>query len=398
MTHSNRFIRLQQPINRPGRVPALVGLLFIVVILLPTNCRHKISENATDLASIDSSPYHNDMARFLAGMPVSADSQPGSLTKSAAWQRHRSAMDGFWKAVEHQHLDLIQPWQKEHLADLTAGRTALYLLSGADFLNLASFFPDSQRYVMLALEASDRLPDPRKLTNAEITRSLEAIRSVTGNIGARNYFMSASMNRYLNGNFSFRGTTPVILIFAARLGFQIHSIESIVLQDDGTIRPATLQENPVGSRIRVYRPGDTQLREIVYLQVRLSDANVSPQSKSGRYLHSLGPVNVMLKSAVYLLHMQQFTGVRDFVLQQAALIVQDDSGVPYSFLKNKDWQVRLYGSYQAPVRLKGTGYYPQPELAADYKQTATPLAFQYGYGTLRPDGQSNLLIAQRLTQ
>ena len=391
-----RFVRRIGDADEVHRIPIILVLLTFSTVLPLFYCKGAGVEPDAGSIPDNASSYYDDVARLLAGLPLSEGSELSALTQSPGYAAHRDAMQGFWQTVEHQHLRIIQPWQKRHISAADPDQTALYLLSGADFLNLHSFFPDSRRYVLVALEESGRLPGPSAVSTNETLRSLEAIRAVTGNIGARNYFMSASMNRYLNGDFAYRGTTPVILIFAVRLGFKIHTVEPVVILDNGTLRTARADEQPDGSRIQMYQPEDRRLREIVYLQMRLSDENVSTQTDSGRYLHSLGRVNVMLKSAVYLLHMRQYTGVRDFVLQQADFIIQDDSGVPYSFFQNDQWEVRLFGTYTAPVRLSGTGYFPQPQMAADYNSKAQPIEFQYGYGTLRPDGASNLLLARRV--
>ena len=59
-----------------------------------------------------------------------------------------------------------------------------------------------------------------------------------------------------------------------------------------------------------------------------------------------GPPARLIKSASYLLHDAQFSKTRAMVLDSADVLVQDDTGIPYRFINQSPWQVKLYGKYQ----------------------------------------------------
>ena len=47
-------------------------------------------------------------------------------------------------------------------------------------------------------------------------------------------------------------------------------------------------------------------------------------------------------------HKQEFSIFRQQVLSESAVILQDDSGIPYRFFTSTDWRVQLYGAYDHP--------------------------------------------------
>jgi hypothetical protein len=101
-----------------------------------------------------------------------------------------------------------------------------------------------------------------------------------------------------------------------------------------------------------------------------------------------------MKSASYLLHLGGFDTVSRFVASRAALVVQDDTGMPYRKLKQAGFDITLYGQYEQPVKLFERRY--QKDLAADYAvtPTTTPVPFPFGYNW-RKDGRSFVIVARR---
>jgi hypothetical protein len=96
----------------------------------------------------------------------------------------------------------------------------------------------------------------------------------------------------------------------------------------------------------------------------------------------------LIKSASYLLHKPQFSGVRKLLLDRSATIVQDDSGIPLAYF-GKRWRLRAFGHYAGPISMFA-GFY-QPQMAGLF-QGANPIEFGIGYRWRK--NESNLLLAQ----
>jgi len=91
------------------------------------------------------------------------------------------------------------------------------------------------------------------------------------------------------------------------------------------------------------------------------------------------------------MHSPHFSTIREVVLSQADVLVQDDSGIPFRRLNPDVWSLKAYGVYTAPISLFQNKY--QADLKAFYEAGSEKLGFPWGYGNANK--QSNLLLAIR---
>ncbi|MGB8960043.1 MAG: hypothetical protein WCC00_13620, partial [Candidatus Aminicenantales bacterium] len=113
-----------------------------------------------------------------------------------------------------------------------------------------------------------------------------------------------------------------------------------------------------------------------------------------RLLARLERMTTFVKSGSYLLHWNDFSTVRRFILDRSLFVLQDDTAVPYRFFKDGGWQVRLFGRYATPV--KDFTNVEQPDLRKAYEDGASsvsPLPFHFGYRWRTQI--DNLLLAKR---
>ena len=105
------------------------------------------------------------------------------------------------------------------------------------------------------------------------------------------------------------------------------------------------------------------------------------------------PTSVLMKSASYLLHDPQFEKTRETILAAADYVIQDDTGLPYRYLNQPPWQVKLYGRYSKPIKALRYGYQADLEGAYESKGDLRELPFPFGYHWRGKN--SGLLIASR---
>ena len=105
---------------------------------------------------------------------------------------------------------------------------------------------------------------------------------------------------------------------------------------------------------------------------------------------SLGQGDSFIKSASYLLHTASFSQVRNFLLDNSSLILQDDTGVPVSQFNAAQWELRPFGRYLGPA----FAAFPQPKLSELY-QISPPNPIEFGIGYRWRANESNLLLAIR---
>jgi hypothetical protein len=145
-------------------------------------------------------------------------------------------------------------------------------------------------------------------------------------------------------------------------------------------------------RVRLRGPDDGRESEIVYFGVDLGGESLRTRRAFFDHVAARGPFTTYLKAASYLTFKPKYFPIRDYLLAHSDAILQDDSGIPWSFLAGPDWRTRLYGRYDAPIAL--FAHRRQDDLAEAFRRAEVgPLPFSAGYRH-RP-GRSNLILATR---
>ncbi len=175
------------------------------------------------------------------------------------------------------------------------------------------------------------------------------------------YFITKDMRTEL-GRGGVAGTLPILYVFSRAPRLQ-HSRDH-----------ARHQSGCRNQELRfAIRPASKRRRSII-------SKPICPATGSSPFLKwcaARGPGLSLLKAASFLMHGDGFNGVRNFLLGNSRLILQDDSGIPLRAFP-KGWDVRCYGRY---VQHNETfAKYYQPDLEAVYHRNPTaPLGFAFGY-------------------
>jgi hypothetical protein len=172
------------------------------------------------------------------------------------------------------------------------------------------------------------------------------------------------------------------------------SAREMEIAEDGQLRPRTpaSKEKRAAPALELVfvRPGHDP-QTVVYFRAPADDKVIDQRPGVVKFLGHDAPYATFLKSASYLLHLNQFTVVRNLLLNKSRLVLEDDSGIPLRFLKAPDWTVTLYGKYEKPVKDFNYGY--QPDMAAAYAdvRAVKPLTFSFGYHWA--EGAASVLLA-----
>src|SRR5262249_11630847 len=181
----------------------------------------------------------DDTAKFLAGMPPSADSPLMPLTKDPSWQRHARFFDNAFGQLEQRQLSRIRTWSESHLA--APKPTMFYMFSGPDFLYANAFYPKATTYVLAALEPPGQVPDLTKVPRGTMAAALYNVEHSLGSILSFSFFITKQMKTDLRAG-QIGGTLPILYVFLARSGKTIKSVTPIALDAEGQVK--TGNENP----------------------------------------------------------------------------------------------------------------------------------------------------------
>jgi hypothetical protein len=337
-------------------------------------------------------------AQILAGItPPAGDPSLDRLVKSEAFAEHQKWMAAHWGQARGR-ISAMESWRAHEVKIPGAhNRTLLYPFSGPDFLNAYALFPDHPLYIFFSLERPGTLPDLESVTQVELGRLLHDVRSAFRDIFERNYFITDYMSKQLTTPW-IRGTVPVMATMMALMNFRIVRIEPVDLYPELTNtyeamdakRPRKLMR---GVRIDFSSANEDSLHQLYYFSVDASDKSLEFYPGFLDWIAQHRPASALLKSASYLLHDGQFEKTRTMILSSADYVIQDDTGIPYRWLKQAPWHVRLYGRYTKPVKGLRYGYQADLESAYKAKSDLPELPFPFGYHWRGK--QSGLLVASR---
>jgi hypothetical protein len=337
-------------------------------------------------------------AQILAGIaPNPPEPALRRLVESDAFKEHQQWMTSSWNQVRNR-IQTIDAWRGQELRIAGAPKkTLLYPFSGPDFLNAYTFFPEHARYVFFSLERPGTLPDLESVTALQFTKLLQDVRSAFRDIFERNYFITSYMTKQLTTPW-IRGTVPVMATMMALMNRRIIRIEPLDLFPEVTRsfdshdakRPRVLMR---AVRIEFGNPGASSTQRLDYVSLDATDKALGFYPEFLNWASQYKPATVLIKSASYLLHDQQFSRTRAMLLDAADVLVQDDTGIPYRYISQTPWHVKLYGRYNKPIRPMTYGYQKDLETAFSARQEQTPLPFPFGYHWRGQ--QSGLIAAHR---
>jgi hypothetical protein len=330
--------------------------------------------------------WWDSAARMLAGMELQ-ESSPIADRKSAA--AHRGQMNTMWTRFNTKRLQPIRDFSQRELgngpAAISAAAPVFYPFSGPDAAYALAFFPASTDMIFTGLEPVGEVADLDAMDEHTFAASLEQLRGSLRSILALSFFVTMEMDTDLRRN-KLSGVTPILMLFLARHGYTVNDIDHVVLNPDGRLCQSdanrvkdvrSTDDRIPGVIVRYQAAGDTRERRIIYFKTDLSNEGLQKRPHYLKFVESVNPPTTMIKSASYLLHLKEFTTLRDHILRHSQAVLQDDTGVPIKLYKQGQWERRLYGSYVGPIPIFQARF--QAEMANAYRETAHPLGFGIGY-------------------
>jgi hypothetical protein len=326
-------------------------------------------------------------AKFLAGLPVNGTPLENYANVSG-WKAHATDLDRAWKQFDDRQLSKIRTWAPQALGAAYQDTGPMYyMFSGPDFLYANAFFPNASTYILCGTEPVGPIPDIAKMSPQVLPSALANLRKSLDSVLSWSFFITKNMKVDLRQT-QLNGTLPVLYVFLARVGCTINSVETVALDKTGAFVPEVKGTTP-GVRITFTGPAGRP-QTLYYFTTDLADWGIKLNPNFGAFCEQQGQGVTLLKAASYLMHSDNFSKVRGYLLAHSKVILQDDSGIPYRFFSKDKWDARFYGRYVGPIRrfLKNG----QLDLAKDNAAAAPPpLPFSFGY-QWQPS-RSSLLVA-----
>jgi hypothetical protein len=324
----------------------------------------------------------NEVSSLLAG--EKSHKTQKSIYDSTFWEIYREFIDISWKKLNQQRLSKISSWRDKELSKVDAlSHFVFYPFSGPDFLTCSVLFPKADTFVLLGLEPVGALPEFSKMTIQRQQEYLYSFSNSLGDIFDKSYFITKKMLKDFQSN-KVNGLLPVLSFFIKKMNYEIADMKYIYKDSTQQIKEMDYYSKskfkPFGIKITATK--DSCAKTIYYFRYNVMDKFFNDSSVFYIYLNKYNHFITYIKSASYLLNNPFMSNMRQFILKNSVAILQDDTGVPYSYLKDStQWKLQLYGEYIKPVKDFGKMGY-QPDLAKKMKEDSASipkLPFHLGY-------------------
>ena len=318
--------------------------------------------------------------------------------------------DNFWKdfseninkdyeEINNKRLQKMATWSSTSFIDTDIDTTLVfYPFSGPDFLHANFLYPNANEYILLALEKVGEVPNLRLLDQEQTEEYLENINMFLRDIYLRSYFITKHMKIDIEKQNKVPGVLSSLYWFLSRTNHQIVRLERVTIDKDANVVIKEKSTGLDGVRFHFIKEGETKVKKLTYFACDISDDGFeedNPELLS--YLLKMRSCNTFVKSASYLMHYRSFSTIRDIILSHSLTIFQDDTGIPYKYFSDSDWNIRCFGTYVKPIPdfEKNYDILYQKDLARRYNQGSERLPFSLGYHWRDASEQNQMLIIQR---
>ena len=333
----------------------------------------------------------DDVARFLAGMPLPKNSPLISLTNDPAWQEHAANFEKAFAKLNTRKLTKLHTWEAQYFPEARQQvPVVFYMFSGPDFLYVDQFFPKADVYVLCGKEAMGPPPEPSRITN--LGGALHNLEAAMNSSLRFSFFITKDMKVDLQSQ-ELNGTLPILYVFLARADKSITDVTYGSLSAGGQFQEgrAGAGGSP-GVRISYIDNHSGQHQTLYYFTTDISDGGLA-SSGFLKFCDHFGIGGSFLKASSYLMFEDGFTHIRNFILDHSSTIVQDDAGIPITYFNRDKWNIRFFGTYVGPIEIFKQHY--QPKLKELFDQSGPPpINFNFGYRWNYKE--SHVIVATRI--
>jgi hypothetical protein len=297
----------------------------------------------------------------------------------------------------------------------------VYPFGGGDLISALVAFPDATEITTISLELAG---DPRRITTidaARLEKSLAAMRVEIG--GTLEVGSNTSENLSASQSNDLPAQVSSFLMGLAATGHEPVGMRYFRLEPDGAVHYLEPDEiaaiearakkaarakkrksdwtSPnfseafahVEIRYRKLDDAPGVVRVHRHLGWNLADPILTAEPELLRHLEAKGKVAMMTKGASYLLWLQGFRRIRDYMLANLAWMISDSTGIPPAFAGPAGMVQETYGTYRDAWLEHSRGTRHSRDFARLWRdRPRRPLPFRFGY---LDSGKSPHLVVTR---
>ena len=327
-----------------------------------------------------------EVATLLTGREPAAG-LPIAIRDNLKWKIYTKEVENNWAEYTKKIGDPMVSWAKEHLSMTT--NTIFYPFSGPDFTTVYRLFPQAKRYVMVAMQHAGRPIDLGHHSPLITDQSLEQLTSAWQLYGTHGFFVTEYLERYYYASQGKIGASTFLTIFLKLQGFEIERVSPIKVGANGKVEELP-QDTKLWSSVRFNATKNGQPIVLDYLRIDLSNQGFQTAPETYKFIQHMSVNPTLFKAASHLPQNSNFNMIANAVLDNAPLVVQDETGLNYTSL-SKNFDSKLFGKFTIAHKAF-QNYHGDLARAFAQRQDVQPLNFRFGY---YKDGNYVLMVAQR---
>jgi hypothetical protein len=294
------------------------------------------------------------------------------------------------------------------LRPATVPTTVVYPFGGGDLGSALITFPDAREITTISLEHAGDPTRLAKLDKKQLRAALSAYRDAVEGLLALHDSTSENMRKLERGGIP--GQLAFHVTGMTALGYEPVSLRFFQLAPDGAVHYLTASEVEAlapkkakkvkggwvdtdfseafnDMELTFRKAGDLRAPVIVHRHFAANLANKAfKDSPLHKHLLAKGKVAAMTKAASYLLWMDSFSEIRDYLLANMAWMASDSTGIPPRFARKAGFTQITYGSFVGPFLEEADPSTGEAMAKLWSGQAHRKLPFRYGY----PDSAQNL--------
>ena len=332
----------------------------------------------------------DSLARAYAGLPDPRQPTLNSVPEAGA--AYRQAVDKSWTAYRSRTGQPAATWAAKHITP-AAGGTVFYPFAGPDLVTVAQLFPEADRYVLVAMQPAQPPLDPLQLSEAARRNFYRKFSSEWQKFGRLGFFRTNDLDADVRDKQARIGLTTTLMAFAVRLGYEVIEVSPISLNPEtGEFEPLVNARTEVWNSVRLTLSRAGKTVRVDYVRMDLSNSYLESHESSRVWMARMTRHPVFLKAASHLPQNSGFSIIRDAIVMNAPLLVQDETGIDYREL-GKIGDVALYGHFERPHPLFNPK--SQQSLAAAYRVSKISGELPFSFSYQKASSQRCLQVVRR---
>ena len=318
-------------------------------------------------------------------------------------------------AYKRRYVGVAQPFLSALLPPGLPDKV-VYPFGGGDLVTALTTYPDAREITTVSLELAG---DPRRIrgmSSGDLDQSLSRLRRQISEL-----FFIDDFSRSETLKRTQRGDIPGELCFFL-VGLSIHGYEPVSLRyftlgPEGAVHylsereiaesehalaknrkatwwPPDFSESFANAEITfrpIGAPATAPVRVHRHIAQNLADDALEKNPALLRHLEQKGPVAAIVKAASYLLWLDAFSAMRNYLLGHAVFMISDSTGIPPSLAADAGFVQETYGRFTGSLLPASLRY--NREFRKLWKsQPRRRLPFRYGYLSAK---EAHLLVTKK---